>query len=74
MPRQYKRPQRHTRPYDALTAPQLAAIQAFARENGRHWKRTLLGRWLRAAEPGALQQLRNSHGPEWLEEVCPAQP
>lgn len=52
--------------YPNLTPDQLNALRAFAAEHGRNWKSKLLAGWLRAAYPGPLQQVRNSHGPTWL--------
>jgi hypothetical protein len=48
------------------TPEQLAAIVAYAKAHGRHWKRDLNDAWMRAAEPGLLQQMRNQFGPSWL--------
>ncbi len=48
---------------------QVAVLIEFAREHSPHWKRELNAGWLRAAYPGALQQVRNNFGPEWLERV-----
>lgn len=49
-----------------LTPEQLAALRGFAAEHGRTWKAKLGLGWARAAYPGPLQALRNSHGPAWL--------
>jgi hypothetical protein len=52
--------------YAPLTEEQLAAVQAYAVENGRRWKNSLLLDWYHARRPGHLHALRNSHGPSWL--------
>lgn len=49
-----------------LNADQRAALMTFRAQNGRSWKQKLLAGWQRAAYPGALQQIRNQFGPEWL--------
>lgn len=49
-----------------LTAEEFAAVEAFAKKHGRNWKSELSNRWLHARTRGALQSLRNSHGPSWL--------
>jgi len=54
-----------------LTPERRSALIAFAREHGRGWKSVLLAGWLRAAFPGYLQQIRNSHGPAWLAKLPP---
>lgn len=51
---------------DDLNAGQRAALMTFRAQNGRSWKQKLLDGWQRAAYPGALQQIRNQFGPEWL--------
>jgi hypothetical protein len=63
-----------TTEYPELTTEQLGALRTFAAENGKDWKEALSTKWIRAAAPGYLQQVRNSHGPEWLFDVCPANP
>jgi hypothetical protein len=52
--------------YPALSAEQLEALVAFAREHGRTWRRILSAMWEQSEAPPALQALRNSHGPTWL--------
>lgn len=54
---------------DELNTEQRAAIVQFRERFGRTWKSKLMDGWLRAAYPGALQQIRNSLGPEWLAKV-----
>ncbi len=57
-----------------LTPDQLDALRAFRHVEGRNWKRALLKSWetvnypmlpLADMEP-LLQNLRNTHGPNWL--------
>lgn len=53
---------------------QLAAVAAFAARHGRTWRADLAGAWLNgsdAREPHGhlLRQVRNQHGPAWLERV-----
>lgn len=52
--------------FEQLTTDQQAALITFRLQNGRNWKQKLLDGWQKAAYPGALQQIRNSLGPEWL--------
>lgn len=54
---------------DELNTEQRAAIIQFRERFGRNWKSKLMAGWLRAAYPGALQQIRNELGPEWLAKV-----
>jgi hypothetical protein len=49
-----------------LTAEEEQAIREYAAREGRRWKSELNLAWYNASEPGILQSLRNSHGPEWL--------
>jgi hypothetical protein len=49
-----------------ITPDQQAALQSFAKENGRLWKTRLNALWMNAAAPQVLHGLRNSHGPSWL--------
>jgi hypothetical protein len=55
-----------------LTPEQSAALEAFAEQHGaceqgaRKWREKLGDGWMRAAFPGALQQVRNQFGPTWL--------
>ncbi len=49
-----------------LDPEELAAVQDYAKREGRDWKRKLNTAWMNAAEPGILQQLRNTRGPAWL--------
>lgn len=55
----------------ALTIEQLAAIKAYAAENGRAWKSALrvdweTGNYSDSAHSAELQQIRNAFGPVWL--------
>lgn len=61
------------RPESELTDIQQEALSAFQKFRGSRWKAALRSCWMRADYPGmspehsaALQQLRNSFGPEWL--------
>lgn len=49
-----------------ITPDQQAALQSFAKQNGRSWKAKLNALWMNAAAPQILHSLRNSHGPSWL--------
>ncbi len=49
-----------------LTDEELKALRAYAKREGRTWKDKLRTAWYYAAEPGILQQIRNSRGPSWL--------
>lgn len=55
-----------------LTPEQDAALELFKQAHGRYWKRVLLKKWREGTddqEPGGayLRQLRNNHGPVWLQ-------
>lgn len=55
----------------APTPEQLAALQAFAKTNGRTWKSTLNNYWQNGADVrmpngNLLRQVRNEFGPAWL--------
>lgn len=52
--------------FEPLTTDEENAVREYAVRNGRSWKRELRFAWMDASEPGILQALRNSHGPEWL--------
>lgn len=52
--------------YRELDREELDAILTYAETHGRTWKSQLNDAWQRAAEPGVLQAIRNSHGPHWL--------
>lgn len=61
-----------------LTKPQQEALDAFREAKGRNWKAALRANWERARYPGvsadhaaALQQVRNTLGPEWLTKYRP---
>lgn len=65
--------------YEALTQPQQVALDAFRERNGRNWKSALREGWERARyrntspdDAAALQQVRNSLGPEWLAQYRPS--
>lgn len=56
-----------------LSTEQLAALRAFANDNGRSWKRELNHAWStgdwsqdHGDNAGLLQQIRNTFGPSWL--------
>lgn len=60
------------KPAEQPNPEQLAALKAFAKRHGRHWKRALHNAWLDgrdAREPGGalLRQIRNQFGPQWLQ-------
>lgn len=57
---------------DALSPAQRTALLDFREKHGRNWKSVLHAGWLKAAYPGALQQIRNQFGPSWLEKLTPA--
>lgn len=64
-----------------LTDAQKEALDAFRVSKGRNWKSALRENWERANYPGvssdhaaALQQLRNTLGPEWLNKYKPSEP
>ena len=54
------------------TPEQLAALQRYARDNGRNWKRELCSAWFdgsdvtRNVDGPYLRQVRNTFGPQWL--------
>lgn len=65
---------RRTSALDALSIEQRMALVAFRKGHGRDWKSALLEGWHRGSyrgsqNPSALQQLRNQHGPEWLQKL-----
>lgn len=54
-----------------LTSEQLKAVQTYAANNGRQWKRLLNHAWMTGDyqvedDSASLQQIRNSFGPSWL--------
>lgn len=60
---------------ETLTPEQLQALRQFAQANGRRWKSALNTLWMNGAynnavlgdaDPGYLQQIRNTFGPTWL--------
>lgn len=57
--------------YPPLTADELAQLQAFAKQEGRKWKESLMYEyWYRGLPVRSfplLYGLRNSHGPTWLD-------
>ncbi len=59
-----------------LSAEELAAVQAFAKEYGREWKQYLMAAWLSYSykglhmggrDTGILRYIRNTRGHEWLD-------
>jgi len=54
--------------YKPISPEQMAALRAFADYAGRTWKQKLRDAWLNASIPGYLHQLRNTHGPTWLDQ------
>ena len=66
--------------FEALTQPQQVALDAFRERHGRNWKSALRESWERARyrntspdDAAALQQVRNSLGPEWLAQYRPSE-
>jgi len=62
------RPKRERLP--PLDSEQEAALHAYAAKHGRRWKSILNNVWMGGApydDGGILGQLRNSHGPTWLQ-------
>jgi hypothetical protein len=52
----------------ALTMEQLAALKAYAAENGHAWKSALRVDWMTGKNmTPELQQIRNHFGPIWLQ-------
>ncbi len=56
---------------EEINEEQLAAIQAFAKKYGEHWKEALNIQWCNGKdtnEPDGhlLRQIRNNFGPDWL--------
>lgn len=56
---------------NTLSTGQLAAVRAFAEQNGRTWKAALrsvweTGNYSRIDAAAELQQVRNAFGPRWL--------
>ncbi len=58
------------------TDEQMAAIERFAKLNGRKWKTVLWSAWMNGSyrhviaqkdDDALLQQVRNQFGPTWLE-------
>lgn len=58
------------------TKEQMAAIERFAKLNGRNWKTALWNAWMNGAyrhviaqdgDDALLQQVRNQFGPTWLD-------
>jgi len=52
-----------------ISDEQALELVKFAEVEGRRWKSALSGLWMRAAANPLLHQLRNSHGPTWLQGV-----
>jgi hypothetical protein len=55
--------------YPPLMRDQVVALRAYAREHGRSWKTTLRQEWGNTTAEPLLHQLRNSHGPVWLDRL-----
>ncbi len=53
--------------YPPLMLAQVAALRAYAHDHGRSWKARLRVEWVNATAEPLLHQLRNTHGPRWLE-------
>lgn len=56
------------------TAEQFCALHAFRKAHGRNYKSVLRQAWETGNYPadadiGALQTLRNTHGPRWLHNI-----
>jgi hypothetical protein len=54
----------------ALTSDELDALQRYAAKHGRRWKSVLRDAWMGLPphdDAGTLRNLRNSHGPAWLD-------
>lgn len=52
-----------------LTPEQRSAVLEFAARNGDKWKERMAEGWMGSKLPGLLQQVRNQHGPAWLDAV-----
>jgi hypothetical protein len=53
--------------FPELTASQLAALRAYARQHGRaNWKNYMSADWRHGRLGAELQSLCVSHGPRWL--------
>lgn len=52
--------------YPPLMRDQAVALRAYAQGHGRSWKTRLCVEWMNATADPLLHQLRNSHGPTWL--------
>ncbi|HET6417261.1 MAG TPA: hypothetical protein VFG22_13275 [Polyangiales bacterium] len=57
--------------FPELTDEEAETVRAYAEANGAEWKARLRSAWMRSAEPGILQRLRNTHGPSWLAQYSP---
>lgn len=55
--------------YPPLMLDQTAALRAYARGHGRSWKTRLWREWMDATTEPLLHQLRNTHGPAWLDHL-----
>ena len=56
--------------FEPLTDEQRREIERLMARHGRRgWRRALHIAWERASASAPLQQLRNTHGPAWLNRV-----
>lgn len=55
--------------YPQLMLDQVAALRVYARGHGRSWKTRLWMEWMEATAEPLLHQLRNTHGPAWLDQL-----
>lgn len=56
--------------YPPLMLDQAAALRAYALRRGRSWKSKLWLEWMDATAEPLLHQLRNTHGPVWLDRLA----
>lgn len=62
-------------PWRPLTEIENNAVRAYAQEHGRTWKQHLRDSWMNGGDHGpVLQNLRNSHGPTWLDTTSVKKP
>ncbi len=54
-------------PLRPLTDEETSAVCDYASKHGRDWKSKLRIDWYRARLRGTMHRLRNTHGPEWLD-------
>ena len=55
--------------YPRLMFDQVAALRAYAHGHGRSWKTRLWMEWMDATVEPLLHQLRDTHGPAWLDQL-----